>query len=597
MNKFKKPYSPMRRRGIKKMPAMTCLLLAVLMAGGFALLTTGLLLEVEAQDINLGTDDQRAAGKVLYDKNCAQCHGAEGDGLGVGADHLKPRPRDFTRGKYKIRTTPTGMLPTHEDLKSVIRRGMPYSSMPPWPNFSDQQLSNLAHYLKTFYRSWDDPAAHETPLDIPSAPSSSEESVERGRGLYVELGCVRCHGEEARGNGPAAREQTDDWGFHLRPADLTKPWTFRGGATYEDVYRTFMTGLNGTPMPAYQSIIPEESDRWALVHYVFSLSDSAEPNYASLARVVPASGEISLERGLEMFQEAPVARFPIVGQIMEPGRMFYPAAVDVEVRAVYDNSDIAILVQWNDIYNEEEGGNDPSVQVPRWDSEAERARILLDPSKFEGGGASAPADDPFADPFAAAPPEDAASEEGGEAEPSEPEEQWSDAIAIQFPKELPAGARKPYFLFGDAQNPVELWYAEMATKEPQLWLGRGSVSLTPDDTGEPFEFTASFEHGRWSAIFKRPRTSRRSISFEQDEFIPVAFSTWDGYNAERGNRRGLSQWFYLYIEPMDQPSPLYPMAQNALAVLAILVVVVFTVRRKFSQQTSQASSQQQEATS
>ncbi|HSR69639.1 MAG TPA: c-type cytochrome [Acidobacteriota bacterium] len=552
----------------------------------------------QAQDIDLGSEAQRQAGKVLYDKNCAQCHGQEGDGLGVGADYLKPRPRDFTKGKYKVRTTPTGMLPTHEDLKNIIRRGMPYSSMPPWPNLSDRQLSNLSHYLKTFYPSWDDPAAHSAPLRLPSASSSSEESVARGRELYVELGCVRCHGEQARGNGPAARDQTDDWGFHLRPADLTKPWTFRGGNTPEDVYRTFVTGLNGTPMPAYESIIPEESDRWALVHYMFSLSDSPEPNYASLARVVPLQGEISLERGREMFEEAPMARFPIVGQIMEPGRMMFPSAVDVEVRAVYNQQDIAILVEWNDIWNEEEGGNDPSVQVPRWDPEAERNRILLEPAKFEGGGQAQPADDPFADPFAAPPAESesAAAEDGAEEAPAEPAQQWSDAIAIQLPKQMPTGARKPYFIFGDAQNPVELWYAEMSTKTPQLWLGRGSVSLTPDDTGEPFEFTATFEHGRWSAIFKRTRTSRRSISFEQDTFIPVAFSTWDGYNTERGNRRGLSQWFYFYMVPTDQPSPLYPMAQNALAVLALLVIVVFTVRRKFSQQTSQASSQQQEAT-
>ena len=47
--------------------------------------------------------------------------------------HLQPRPRNFTTGKFKIRTTPSGALPTTDDLKHIIRRGMPYTSMPAWP--------------------------------------------------------------------------------------------------------------------------------------------------------------------------------------------------------------------------------------------------------------------------------------------------------------------------------------------------------------------------------------------------------------------------------------------------------------------------------
>ena len=45
---------------------------------------------------------------------------------------LLPRPRDFTSGKFKIRTTPSGALPTDDDLRHIIREGMPYTSMPAW---------------------------------------------------------------------------------------------------------------------------------------------------------------------------------------------------------------------------------------------------------------------------------------------------------------------------------------------------------------------------------------------------------------------------------------------------------------------------------
>jgi len=93
---------------------------------------------------DVGTDSQREAGKQLYGKYCSQCHGDKGDGEGYAAPHLRPRPRNFTSGKFKVRTTPNGALPTHQDLVNIIRHGMPYTSMPPWPTLSDQDVSNLA---------------------------------------------------------------------------------------------------------------------------------------------------------------------------------------------------------------------------------------------------------------------------------------------------------------------------------------------------------------------------------------------------------------------------------------------------------------------
>ena len=51
------------------------------------------------------TPENLAAGKALYGDYCSQCHGDEGDGQGVAADRLVPRPRDFRRGIFKIRRT------------------------------------------------------------------------------------------------------------------------------------------------------------------------------------------------------------------------------------------------------------------------------------------------------------------------------------------------------------------------------------------------------------------------------------------------------------------------------------------------------------
>ena len=117
-----------------------------------------------------GTDAQKEAGKKLYLKYCSQCHGEKGDGEGYAAAHLRPRPRNFTSGKFKIRTTPSGALPTHQDLVNVIRRGMPYTSMPAWPNFSDEEVADLAYFLTTFSPDFSNPDRVPTPVQLPGAP-------------------------------------------------------------------------------------------------------------------------------------------------------------------------------------------------------------------------------------------------------------------------------------------------------------------------------------------------------------------------------------------------------------------------------------------
>src|SRR5262245_29106304 len=91
---------------------------------------------------DVGTDAQRESGKKLYLKYCSQCHGEKGDGEGYAAIHLRPRPRNFTTGKFKIRTTPSGALPTHQDLVNIISHGMPYTSIPAWPTPTDQEVSD-----------------------------------------------------------------------------------------------------------------------------------------------------------------------------------------------------------------------------------------------------------------------------------------------------------------------------------------------------------------------------------------------------------------------------------------------------------------------
>jgi len=512
---------------------------------------------VRAQSPDIGTEAQRESGKTLYLKYCAQCHGEKGDGEGYATLHLSPRPRNFTTGKFKVRTTASGALPTHQDLVNIIKRGMPYTSMPAWPDFSDQEVSDLAYFIKTFSADFSNAESVPQPIELPSAPSATNESIELGKKLYVDTGCVKCHGNIGRADGPSATTLVDDFGYPIRPSNLSHSWTFRGGSSREDIFRTMSTGLNGTPMPSFaDSLTPEQ--RWAITDFIVSLSGTDGPGYTNLVVAKHALDPIDLTKGAASFASAPVARFPIIGQIMEPGRAFHPAATNVTVQTIYDADSIAFLVRWHDMIADKTATNGPSLPVP--------------PEEEEEKPAAAPAGeaalDPFADPAAAA-----------TVAPSE----FSDAVAIQIPSQVPAGARKPYFIFGDPQNSVDLWFFDLARSEPLQFTGRGSADIAPNDTGD-VTGVASYDEGEWSVIFKRPLRATAGAAFSQGQFLPIAFSVWDGFSRERGNRRGLTPWYYVYLEPEVVPSAVGPMIRTALVILFIELAVIWWVRGRYASQ-------------
>jgi mono/diheme cytochrome c family protein len=554
--------------------------LAILIVSLWAMPTGSM--RVAAQDV--GTEAQRESGKKLYLKFCSQCHGEKGDGEGYAAPHLRPRPRNFTTGKFKIRTTPNGAVPTHQDLVNIIRHGMPFTSMPAWPTLADQEVSDLAYFITTFSPDFANPENAPKPVPLPSAPKATKESIELGKKLYEETGCVKCHGTLGRGDGPSAPTLVDDWRHPIRPADLAQSWTLRGGSSREDIFRTMSTGLNGTPMPSFlEALTPEQ--RWAITDFIVSLSGSKGSGYSNLVVAKHVQDSIDLAKGAASFASAPVARFPIVGQIMEPGRSFHPPATSVTVQAIYDADSIALLVRWHDMSAQKTGKNGPSLPVPQEEEEEQAApagesggasaggskgnpfgdeEVAPAPAGQTPGGAQQPGADPFAEP---------------EAAPAGQPSEFSDAVSIQIPSQTPAGARKPYFIFGDAQNSVDLWFFDLAGPGPLQFTGKGSGDIAPNATGD-LTGGANYDQGEWSVIFKRPLRATSGAPFSPGEFLPVAFSVWDGFSRERGNRRGLTVWYSVYVEPAVVPSAVGPMVKTALLILAIELAVIGWVRRR-----------------
>lgn len=211
-----------------------------------------------------------AAGKAVYDLRCAECHGASGQGDGPSAAYLIPRPRDFTTGKYKIRSTETGSTPTDEDLVRVVRQGLYGTAMPGWDRIlPDADIADVVEHVKSLSPQFAAQPAREIPPS--TATPSSPESIARGRQVYEKLQCGKCHGSDGRGTGAVTDAFEDDWRQPLVAADLTQPWTFRGGSTARDVYLRFRTGMMGTPMPSFAEAA-SDGEMWDLANYIVSLA-------------------------------------------------------------------------------------------------------------------------------------------------------------------------------------------------------------------------------------------------------------------------------------------------------------------------------------
>ena len=209
-------------------------------------------------------------GKAVYDAHCVECHGPSGKGDGASAAYLVPRPRDFTAGKYKIRSTESGSVPSDDDLIASVRRGLYATAMPGWDRIlSDADITDVVQYVKSLSPQF--ASQPPRPIALGDGLPSSPASIARGQQAYDKLQCGKCHGSDGRGTGAVTVAFEDDWRMPLRAADLTEPWTFHGGATSRDIYLRFRAGMTGTPMPSFADAA-SDSEMWDLANYVVSIA-------------------------------------------------------------------------------------------------------------------------------------------------------------------------------------------------------------------------------------------------------------------------------------------------------------------------------------
>ena len=469
------------------------------------------------------------AGEQIYLQRCAHCHGAEGDGVGASTDVVYPKPRDFTSGVYKFRTrheTEDGnWLAADSDIARSIREGLHGSSMPGWETvLTAQQIDQLVHYIKTFA----DVFEEDTPgleLSFANEIPSSPESIAQGKEMFETFfECHTCHGTDGRGNGQQALDGLeDDWGYRIWPANLTKPWTYRGGSGRRDIFRNIALGIAGTPMPPFadpdpmaearETDDPEEKQEiealarelqesiWHTVNYVQSLwTYPQEPDVRASLTAKRVEGALPESPDDAAWQQTPVNYYPLVGQVIQEPRLFAPMTVGVEIQALHNGEEVAFRLVWDDRTESRPGESDEM-------------------------------------------------------------ETYVDAIALQFSSKPLSGMEKPYFLMGDASYPTDLWYWRNDPGDAVLVQTQGAGTFQVGDKGGGLVSQSQFDNGQYRVVIKRALQTEQTdseVQFSIGAFIPFSVTGWDGSNGESGGyQRTVMAWYSLYLEPEPSKAPIY----------------------------------------
>ncbi len=484
-------------------------------------------------------------GKDLYKFRCEVCHGEQGMGDGVAADRMYPKPRDFSLALFKYKTSPGTELPRDDDLFRTIKFGLPGTAMPGWgPLLSDEQIRSLIPVIKGFdvTAAWapedaDDDAfddeGHYTKTDFRSIEDLeplegqipySDESVAKGREAFLKA-CKECHGAAARGNIVSGKKLEDDWGNRIWPRDLTKPWTWRAtqslvqgekerDETIKAIYRRLSIGIPGTPMPAHRAV--EEGnkdpvsleDRWHIANYVYSVrATTVPPTSGGVVKAMKIEGGLPAGLEDERWNQAPATTLHLVPNIIKEDRLFTPLNDAVTVRTLYNDKEIAFLLEVDDRTESR-----PGIKY---------FTDLMDENL----------------------------------------EMHPDAVAIQFPK---AGAfstmpsvEKPLYRHGDAKHKTSIWYWNAGSIEPKknefsmlLDASGPDKKLQPRMDDDSLQTSAEWKDGKWRVLMKRPRKgSGGDLDFEEGQFIPVSFANWDGSNGEAGSKHTLTTWYWLVLPP------------------------------------------------
>lgn len=467
------------------------------------------------------TPEAVAEGKKVYEKRCWYCHGIEGKGDGPASKTMFPKPRNFTRNEYKVRSTTFGSVPTDEDLFRIITSGIEGTAMPFWNTISETERWQVIFYVKTFNEQFKKDVTPKV-VSVVSIASTSE-SVKRGQELFKETKCYECHGEDGRGNGPLTVALQTEWNMSYRARDLTKGWNFKGGNTIEDIYRTISTGFNETPMGSYLEKLSDE-DRWHVAHFVKSLAKDMASDVVVKVKLCEGD-QLPSESSDENWGKATAVEVPLAGQIIATPRHWAPSIDAIMVKALYNKDEIAFLLEWDDSTNKQE--------------EIFRDAVSLQfPTKI---------------PESLKKPYFAMGDSGGAVNLWSWKAYWREGFGVV----------------------VEAPENESGSVSELNAKGFKNVTVQPLES-QNVTGKGIYQNGRWKVVLKRTlktEDAKGDMQFEIGKLIPVAFAVWDGSNSDVGGQKSVSSWYYVSLEK--------PVPKTVFAYVLIAIIMGASVEMWF----------------
>lgn len=479
-------------------------------------------------------------GQTIYDQHCAACHGTKGDGNGAASVWLYPKPRDFSAGQFKIKSTPGQALPTDEDLFESITRGLSGSSMPNFSYLSEQERRDVVQYVKFLTAKTDASGkrvsvfeqaaasgAIAKPVVVPAEPAITVQELTLGREIYKKMSCALCHGETGAGDGPQVPTLKDAAGLPVRPRDFNTG-LFRGGHTGRDLYLRINNGLPGTPMIPYGEDQMKPEERWALVHYVQSLRRTDVSVNDLLA---PEDSAIHVRRVKTLLTDPMDVAWESIDPVRVPLNPLWPEpnqVYAVAVSAVTDGKKLAVLLQWRD-----ELPQNTAIRVQDFQDGAALQFSLSGKYGFLGMG-----------------------------DKDNPVNLWNWKAGWQM--EVEQGHSPDVH---DAYNSMhtDAWTftnystatsAGNVTSQPHTTpiedanaRGFGSFKSQPL-TQQNVAGKGVWHDGFWNVIFIRDLKSKDAddVKFTAGKPVPVAFAIWNGEQRDRNGRKMVSNWYQLLLD-------------------------------------------------
>ncbi len=219
-------------------------------------------------------DPRLAAGKAIYVKHCAACHGDRGNTAVWARNGLNPPPRDFTRPEAREELS-------RERMITSVSYGRPGTAMMPFRSrLSRQEIEQVVDYVRKAFMGLgtDGDATASAPvatsqesppmvdMDQPM-PGGLQGDVARGRAFYQQ-NCFTCHGRKGDGRGPRAHFN------YPRPRDFTSADS-RSRFNRPRLFRAIAQGKRGSVMPAWQRVLDAQQIA-DVAEYVFQTFIRAE---------------------------------------------------------------------------------------------------------------------------------------------------------------------------------------------------------------------------------------------------------------------------------------------------------------------------------